>query len=104
MPQYPICILYCKYEEDDEYKIRSATLNWLLVFPVWISKVKSLGNVCVPLYLFYFIKNLFIVINCTRLKYTFGIRAIIGFWGTPLWLRVWFGYVISLVTLGDLWY
>jgi hypothetical protein len=46
-------------------------------------------NVCVPLYLFCFIKNLFAVINCTRLKYTFGIRAIIGFKGTPLWLGVW---------------
>jgi len=37
--------------------------------------------VCVPLYLLCFIKNMFVVINCTRLKFTFGIIEIIGFVG-----------------------
>jgi hypothetical protein len=64
----------------------------------------SQACVCVPLYLFYFIKNIFAVINCTRLKSTFGIRVVIGFRGMPLWLRVWLGSVISLVTVGDLQY
>jgi hypothetical protein len=31
-----------------------------------------------------FIKNMFAVINCTRLTSTFGVRAIIGFKWTPL--------------------
>jgi hypothetical protein len=51
-----------------------------------------------------FIKNLFVVIYCTRLKSTFGIREIIGFKGMPLWSRVWLEFVISLVIVGDLWY
>jgi hypothetical protein len=80
-------------------------LNRLLVFPVWVSRVKYLCNVCVCHCIFFvFIKNLFAVINCTRLKSTFGIREIIGFRGMPLWLRVWLGSVINLVTVGDLWY
>jgi hypothetical protein len=58
--------------------------------------------VCVCHCIFYvFIKNPFAVINCTRLKSTFGIREIIGFRGMPLWSRVWLGFVINLVTSGS---
>jgi hypothetical protein len=47
-----------------------------------------LCNVCVCHCIFsIFIKNMFVVINCTRLKSTFGIRAIIGFRGMPLWSK-----------------
>jgi hypothetical protein len=68
-------------------------------FPVWVSRGK------IYVYLFYsFTENLFAVNNCTRLKSTFGIREIIGFRGTPLWSMVWLGTLISLVTVGDLWY
>jgi hypothetical protein len=38
------------------------------------------------------------------LKSTFGIRAIIGFRGASLCSWVWLGVVISLVSVGDLWY
>jgi hypothetical protein len=47
-------------KKDDEYIIRGETLNRLLVFLVWVSRVKSLCNVCVcvcvcvPLYIFCF--------------------------------------------------
>jgi hypothetical protein len=37
---------------------------------------------------FIFIKNLFAIIYCTRLKSTYGIRAIIGFMGVTLWSGV----------------
>jgi hypothetical protein len=37
---------------------------------------------------FVFIKNMFVVINCTILKYTFGIREIIGSKGMHLWSGV----------------
>jgi hypothetical protein len=44
---------------------------------------------CVCHCIFYvFIKNLFTVNNCTRLKSTFGTKAIIGFKGMPLFSRV----------------
>jgi hypothetical protein len=82
-------------------------LNRLLVFSVWVSRVKYLCNVCVCVCVvsfLFFIKNPFAVINCTRLKSTFGIRAIIGFRGMPLWSRVWLGSVINLVIVGDLRY
>jgi hypothetical protein len=80
-------------------------LNKLLVFPIWVSKVKYLCNVCVFHSIFsVFIENMFVVNNCTRLKYTFGIKDVIGFRGTPLWLRVWLEYVIILVTVRDLQY
>ena len=52
----------------------------------------------------FFYWNVFAVNNCTRLKYTFGIRAIIRFKGMPLWSRVWLRIVISLVKVGDMWY
>jgi hypothetical protein len=75
----------------------------LLLFPVWVSRVKCLCNGCVPHYIFsVFIKNPFAMIYCTRLKYTFGIRDVIGFRGTPLWLRFWLESVINLVIVGDL--
>jgi hypothetical protein len=45
---------------------------------------------------------MFAIINCTRLKYTFGIKTFIGFGGKPLWIRVWIGFVINLVPMGDL--
>jgi hypothetical protein len=62
-------------------------------------------NVCACHCIFsIFIKNSFVVINCTRLKSTFGIRTIIGFRGTPLWLGDFIGYVINLVTMGYLRY
>jgi hypothetical protein len=35
-------------------RIRGVALNKLLVFLVWVSKVKSLCNVCVPLYILCF--------------------------------------------------
>jgi hypothetical protein len=65
---------------------------------------KYLCNVCIFHCIFScsFIENMFAVNNCTRLKYTFGIREIIGFRGTPLWSRDWLKIVISLVTMGDL--
>jgi hypothetical protein len=49
-------LLYCKKWRYDEYNIRGVALNRLLVFPVWVSRVKSLCNVCVcvPLYFFCF--------------------------------------------------
>jgi hypothetical protein len=48
-----------------------------------------------PLYHFRsFTENMFVVNNCTRLKYTFGIREIIVFKGMPLWSRVWIETVI----------
>jgi hypothetical protein len=50
------------------------------------------------------LRILFVVIIFTRLKSIFGIKAIIGFRGAPLWLRVWIEYVISLVIVGDMWY
>jgi hypothetical protein len=51
------------------------------------------------------VKNLFIhYINVKGLKLTFGVREAIVFKGTPLRLRVWIGFVINLVTVGDLWY
>jgi hypothetical protein len=67
---------------------------------------KSLCNVCIFHCIFFcsFIENMFAVKYCTRLKSTFGIRAIIGFRGMPLWSGVWLGTVISLVTVGDLRY
>jgi hypothetical protein len=48
----------------------------LLVFPVWVSRVKCLCNVCVcGIVSFYvFIKNMFAVFNCTMLKSTFTIE------------------------------
>jgi hypothetical protein len=80
------------------------TLNRLLVFSIWVSKVKSLCNVCVHHCTFsIFIKNLFTVINCTRLKSTFGIKEFIGFRGMPLWSRVWLGSVLNPVTMGACW-
>jgi hypothetical protein len=36
-------------------------------------------------------------ITVKGLKLTFGIREVIGFRGTPLWLRVWLRSVINLV-------
>jgi len=51
-----------------------------------------------------FIENLFAINNCTILKSTFGIKAIIGFRGMTLWLGVWIRYVIILVTMGDILY
>jgi hypothetical protein len=67
--------IYCivNNEDDDESTIRGATLNKLLVFPVWVSRVKYLCIVCVcacHCVFFVFIKNLFVVIYCTRLEYT----------------------------------
>jgi hypothetical protein len=57
------------------------------------------------LYLFCsFTDKLFVVNNCTRLKSRFGIIEIIGFRGMPLWSRFWLEAVISLVTVGYLWY
>jgi hypothetical protein len=53
--------------------------------------------VCAIVSFFVFIKNLFVVIYCTRLKYTFGIRDIIGFKGTFFWLRVWLRSLIILL-------
>jgi hypothetical protein len=41
-------------------------------------------------------------ITVKGLKLTFGIREVIGFRGMPLWLRVWLGSVINLVTVGAL--
>jgi hypothetical protein len=60
--------------------------------------------VCAICIFYVFIKNPFEVINCTRLKSTFGIREVIGFRGMPLWSRVWLGSVINLVTVGALQY
>jgi hypothetical protein len=62
-------------------------------------------NVCMHHCIFsIFIKNSFAIIFCTRLKSTFGITYIIGFRWKPLWLRIWLGFVINLVTVGDLRY
>jgi hypothetical protein len=60
--------------------------------------------VCVIVYFLIFIKNMFVVINRTRLKSTFGIQVFIGSKGTPLWLRVWLSSMINLVIVGYLWY
>jgi hypothetical protein len=89
--------------KENHIKIRGATLNRLLAFLVWVSKVKYLCNVCVPfVYFLFFIKNPFVVINCTMLKSTFGIRVAIIFKGMPLCLGVWLRYVINLVLVGAL--
>jgi hypothetical protein len=49
---------------------------------------------------FFCVKNLCVhCIIVKGLKLTFGIREVIGFKGTPLWLRVWLGSVINLVTV-----
>jgi predicted nucleic-acid-binding Zn-ribbon protein len=47
-------VLYCKQCTYDEYNIKGADINMLLFFLVWLSRVKSLCNVSVPLYLFCF--------------------------------------------------
>jgi hypothetical protein len=60
--------------------------------------------VCVICIFYVFIKNPFLVVNSTRLKYTFGIKKFIGFRGTPLWSGVWLKYVINLVIVGALRY
>jgi hypothetical protein len=80
----------------------------------WFSRFGFIGKsicvmcvcvcVCVPLYILFFIKNLFAVIYYTRLKCIFGIKEIIGFMGMHLWLGVFIRLVISLVTMGDLQY
>jgi hypothetical protein len=44
-----------------------------------------------------FIKNIFVVIYCTRSKYTFDIRVVIGFRGMPLWLRVCLRFLKALL-------
>jgi hypothetical protein len=68
----PICILYCK---------QCNTMNGYII--CWFSLFGFLGekyqcNVC-TLYLFYsFTENMFAIINCTRLKSTFGIRALLA--------------------------
>jgi hypothetical protein len=76
-------------------------------FPSLGLQGKNLYVMCVcvcTIVSFCFIKNMFSVINCTLLKSTFGIREIIGFRGMPLWSWVWLRSMISLVTVGDLWY
>jgi hypothetical protein len=47
-------------------------------------------------------KNPFAIIYCTRLKYEFGIKTIIGFTGMPLWSGLWLGSVIKIVIVGAL--
>jgi hypothetical protein len=44
----------------------------------------------------YFIEKVFTIKYCTRLKSIFGIRAIIGFRGTPFWSGILLGTVIIL--------
>jgi hypothetical protein len=44
-----------------------------------------------------FIKNQFAVINCIRLKSTFGIKTVIGFRGILLWSWVWLGFVVLIL-------
>jgi hypothetical protein len=58
----------------------------------------------VPLNFSVFIKNLFVLINFTRLKSKFHIKVVIGFRGTPLRSRIWIGFVVNLVTVGALRY
>jgi hypothetical protein len=76
----------------------------LLVLPFWVSSVKYMCNIYVPLYFSIFIKNLFVFINFIRFKYKFHIKVVIGFRGTPLWSRIWIGFVVNLVTVGALSY
>jgi hypothetical protein len=55
----------------------------MLVFLVWVSRGKiSVYCVYVPLYFFCsFTENMFVLNNCTRLKSTFGIRALLDLGG-----------------------
>jgi hypothetical protein len=61
-------------------------------------------RMCAIVSFLFFIENMFVVNNCKRLEYTLGIRAIIGFRGMSLWSGVLLKSMISLVTVGDLWY